>query len=348
MATGKKAAGASISDAPGGSVSAAEPGVGAGASSRSAHQATETTVRAHAAAPGPADRTLAPAGVVLLIALIVTWGLNWPMMKLALAEVPPWTFRTMCLMVGGSVLLALTRGSGARMTIPRARLPALLLVSLFNITGWHLFSAYAVLHTGSGRAAIIGYTMPLWASLLSIWVLRTRPTGRQGAALVLGMGALALLVAQDLGVAGATPTGALLMLGAAICWAIGTVLVKKFAWDGLAVTALTGWQQLLGGLPILVGWWLLEPVPDLAALSLPAALGLVYVVFVATVFCHAAYFKLLSLMPAHVAAISVLPVPVVGVVSSALLLGEPVGPAEVAALALVVGGLFLLIRSTER
>jgi drug/metabolite transporter (DMT)-like permease len=234
------------------------------------------------------------------------------------------------------------------MTIPRARLPALLLVSLFNITGWHLFSAYAVLHTGSGRAAIIGYTMPLWASLLSIWVLRTRPTGRQGAALVLGMGALALLVAQDLGVAGATPTGALLMLGAAICWAIGTVLVKKFAWDGLAVTALTGWQQLLGGLPILVGWWLLEPVPDLAALSLPEALGLVYLVFVATVFCHAAYFKLLSLMPAHIAAISVLPVPVVGVVSSALLLGEPVGPAEVAALALVVGGLFLLIRSTER
>jgi drug/metabolite transporter (DMT)-like permease len=126
------------------------------------------------------------------------------------------------------------------------------------------------------------------------------------------------------------------------------VLVKKFAWDGLAVTALTGWQQLLGGLPILVGWWLLEPVPDLAALSLPAALGLVYVVFVATVFCHAAYFKLLSLMPAHVAAISVLPVPVVGVVSSALLLGEPVGLAEVAALALVVGGLFLLIRSAER
>jgi drug/metabolite transporter (DMT)-like permease len=286
--------------------------------------------------------------VALLIALTITWGLNWPMMKLALSEVPPWTFRTLCLMVGGSVLLALSRASGGPTGIPRQRLPALLLVALFNITGWHLFSAYALLHTGSGRAAIIGYTMPLWASLLSIWVLQTRPTVRQVIALLLGMAALVLLMAQDLGRLDASPTGGILMLGAALCWAIGTVLVKKFAWDGLAVTALTGWQQLVGGLPIVVGWWLLEPVPDLAALSLPAALGLGYAVLVGTIFCHAAYFKLLSLMPAHVTAISVLPVPVIGVVSSAMLLGEPVGPAEVVALALVVGGLFLLVRSAAR
>ena len=91
------------------------------------------------------------------------------------------------------------------------------------------------------------------------------------------------------------------MLGAALCWAIGTVLVKKFAWDGLEITALTGWQQLIGGLPIVIGWWLLEPVPDLRALSLPAALGLAYAVLIATIFCQTAFFKLLSLLPAHVA-----------------------------------------------
>ncbi|MGH6900665.1 MAG: DMT family transporter, partial [Geminicoccaceae bacterium] len=300
--------------------------------------------RAVAVGPGAVAGPLAPAAVVLLIALIITWGLNWPMMKLALTEVPPWTFRSLCLMIGGSALLALTRASGAPVGIPKARLGALVLVALFNITGWHLFSAYALLHTGSGRAAIIGYTMPLWASLLSIWVLHARPTVRQGAALLLGMAALVLLMAQDFGRLDASPTGALLMVGAAVCWAIGTVLIKKFAWDGVAVTALTGWQQLLGGVPIVIGWWLLEPVPDLAALSLPAALGLAYVIFVAMIFCHTAYFKLVSLLPAHVAAISVLPVPVVGVVSSAIILGEPVGPAEFAALVLVVGGLFLLVR----
>jgi drug/metabolite transporter (DMT)-like permease len=305
-------------------------------------------VRTPAVAPGAAAGTLAPAGIVLLIALTITWGLNWPMMKLALTEVPPWTFRSLCLIIGGSALLALTRASGMPAGMPKGRLRALLVVALFNITGWHLFSAYALLHTGSGRAAIIGYTMPIWASLLSIWVLHARPTVRQGVALVLGTAALVLLLAKDFGRLDASPTGALLMVGAAICWAIGTVLVKKFAWDGVAVTALTGWQQLVGGLPIVIGWWLLEPVPDLAALSLPAALGLAYAIFVATIFCHAAFFKLLSLLPAHVAAISVLPVPVVGVVSSAMILGEPVGPAEIVALALVVGGLFLLVRTADR
>jgi drug/metabolite transporter (DMT)-like permease len=299
-------------------------------------------------APSAAGGSLAPSAIALLVALTITWGVNWPMMKLALLEVPPWTFRSLCLIVGGGALLVLARAAGTRMSVPRRLLPALALVSLFNITGWHLFSAYALLYTGSGRAAIIGYTMPLWASVLSIWVLDIRPTQRQLAALLLGLAALVLLMVKDFGALGAAPTGALLMLGASLCWAIGTVLVKKFAWHHLAIAALTGWQQLIGGAPIVIGWWLLEPVPDLTALSLPAALGLAYAVFVAMIFCQTAFFKLLSLLPAHVAAISVLPVPVVGVVSSAMILAEPVGVAEIAALTLVVVGLFLLIRPLDR
>ena len=325
-------------------MSAAEPGAEAGPKPSSSVAAGSAAAPIEASARHAASGSLAPAGIVLLVALTITWGLNWPMMKLALLEVPPWTFRSLCLMVGGSALLALALASGGPVTLPVRRLPALGLVSLFNITGWHLFSAYALLYTGSGRAAIIGYTMPLWASLLSLWVLHTRPTLRQVAALLLGTAALVLLIANDFGALGATPTGALLMLGASLCWAVGTVLVKRFAWDPLPVTALTGWQQLIGGAPIVIGWWLLEPVPDLAALSLPAALGLAYAIFVAMIFCQTAFFKLLSLLPAHVAAISVLPVPVVGVVSSAILLAESVGAAEIAALALVVGGLFLLVR----
>jgi drug/metabolite transporter (DMT)-like permease len=138
------------------------------------------------------------------------------------------------------------------------------------------------------------------------------------------------------------------MAAAALSWAIGTVLIKKFAWGGMPVMALTGWQQLIGGLPIVLGWWLLEPFPNLGALSLPSALGLAYAVFVAMIFCQTAYFKLVSLLPAHVAAISVLAVPAVGVLSSAWLLGEPVGLAEAVALLLVFGGLSLLVRAAPR
>jgi drug/metabolite transporter (DMT)-like permease len=288
------------------------------------------------------------SGIALLAALTVTWGFNWPMMKLAVQEVPPWTFRTLCVMVGGGALLALTALTGGRVTFPARRLPALMLVALFNITAWHLFSAYALLYTGSGRAAIIGYTMPIWASPLSVWLLHERIGPRAILALALGMAGLALLLAQDLGQVGATPIGALLMVGAAVSWAIGTVLVKRFVWHPMPVIALTGWQLLIGGVPIVIGWWLWEPVPDLAALSLPAAIGLSYAVLVAMIFCQTAYFRMVTLVPANVAAMAVMAVPVVGVLSSAWILAEPVGPPEAIALLLVVGGLFLLIARPAR
>ena len=288
------------------------------------------------------------SGIALLAALTITWGFNWPMMKLAVLEVPPWTFRTLCVLVGGGGLLALTALTGGRIAFPARLLPPLMLVSLFNITAWHLFSAYALLYTGSGRASIIGYTMPIWASVLSVWVLHEEIGLRRILALALGMGGLGLLLAQDLGQVGATPVGALLMLGAAMSWAIGTVLIKRFAWHPMPVMALTGWQLLIGGVPIVIGWWLWEPVPDLAALSLPAALGLAYAVLVAMIFCQTVYFRMVTLVPANVAAMAVMAVPVVGVLSSAWVLGEPVGPSESIALVLVVGGLFLLVGRPAR
>ena len=280
--------------------------------------------------------------------LTITWGLNWPMMKLAVQEVPPWTFRSLCVLVGGGSLLAIARLSGARATLPADRILPLLSVAFFNVTAWHLLSAYALLYTGSGRAAIIGYTMPIWAAMLSVLVLKEHFGIGRIAALALGMAGLALLLGQDLSHVGSAPTGALLMLGAAVSWAIGTVLIKRHDWRGLPVMALSGWQLLLGGIPVVIGWWLLEPVPDLLALSLPSAIGLAYAVFVAMVFCQTAYFKMVTLVPANVAAMAVMAVPVVGVLSSAWILGEPVSPVEVAALVSVVSGLFVLLKAAKR
>lgn len=293
-------------------------------------------------------RGLSRAGLLLLVMLSIAWGVNWPAMKLALQEIPVWTFRTLCLTLGGGTLLLITWLSRKPVALPRGKFAAIAVVSLFNITGWHLCSAYGLLHTGGGRAAIIGFTMPLWASILSVWILKTAPSGRQVMALMCGMAALATLLADDFRTLGGAPLGVIFMLLAALNWALGTILVKKFEWGGMSVLALTGWQQLIGGIPIMIGWWLLEPVPDLTAISLPTLLGLLYTVFVAMVFCHTAYFKLVSLLPAHVAAMGVMAVPVVGVVSSALLLDERIGGPEWLALVFVVTQLVLLARPGAR
>ena len=108
------------------------------------------------------------------------------------------------------------------MALPRAQWLPLLAVALLSVTGWHLFSAFSLVHMGGGRGAIVAYTMPIWAAA----VQRLVP---QGAAEPPPPGALwrwawpgiALLIGPDLFGLGRSPIGPLLMIGAAICWAGG-------------------------------------------------------------------------------------------------------------------------------
>jgi drug/metabolite transporter (DMT)-like permease len=132
------------------------------------------------------------------------------------------------------------------------------------------------------------------------------------------------------------------MIGAAVCWAGGIVAMKREAWP-IGIMALTGWQLLLGGVPIVLAWLVLEPSPDLSRLTWTGALATLYAATVALIFCFAAHNKVVTLLPATAAAISTLAIPVVGLLSSAWLLGEPVGWREAAALVLVVAAIALVV-----
>jgi drug/metabolite transporter (DMT)-like permease len=282
-------------------------------------------------------------GILLIVMIAFGWGMNWPAMKIALEEIPPWTFRVVCIAIAASLLLIITRVNGERVAIAPRQIPALLLVALFSVVGWQMFSAFGLLYIGSGRAAIIAFTMPIWATALSILFLGEHLRVRQIAALALGMAGLGLLMSDEVAAVGNAPLGGALMVAAALSWAIGTILVKKLDWGGIPVTAFSGWQLLVGGLPLLIGWALLEPWPDFFAWSLEAWIGMLFASVVGMVFCVTGYFKLLTLVSASVAATGTVAVPVVGVVSSALILGEPIGLPEIAALLLVLGALVLLL-----
>lgn len=279
-------------------------------------------------------------GIVLLAVLSLFWGLGWPAMKVVLAEIRPWTFRTVCLLGAGAGLLALARAAGTRLRIPRSDLIPLLVTSLVNITGWHLLSAHGIAAMQAGRAAIVAYTMPLWAVLLSRLLLGERLSWLRLLALATGTAGMAVLLAPDLQRLGAAPAGVAFMLGAAFCWAAGTVLIKFFRWQ-TPPAAIVGWQMLLGGLPVAAGALLLESPLGLADISLKAGATLLYLVLGPMIFCHWAFFVVVRMFPANVAAISTLSIPIIGVFSSALLLGEPVTAAELLALLLVVAALGL-------
>jgi drug/metabolite transporter (DMT)-like permease len=269
-------------------------------------------------------------------------------MKLALREIDPWTFRTTCLLVGGGGLLALVRAGGQSLRVPRAERWPLALVALFNITGWHLCSAYGLTLVHAGRAAIIAYTMPLWTVVFGRLLVGERLTRARLAALGLGLGGMAALVAPEAGALWAAPAGTLLMLGAAVSWAVGTVLTKSRRW-AIPTALLTGWQVVLGGVPIALGAALRLAVADDAGVrawvapSAAALVGTAYATLVGVLFCHWAWFRLVAILPAAVAAIGTLGIPIVGLFASAVALREPVGSAELLALVLVVSGLGILV-----
>lgn len=284
--------------------------------------------------------TLMP--ILLLAGLALFWGLNWPGMKIILGELTVWWFRALCLLAGGSILLTLSGLSGNRWRLQRRELGPVALCGAFAILGWMVFSAYGVSLMPAGRASIIAFTMPVWATLLASPLLGERITLGKIAGLALGVAGLGVLIGQDLVILRQAPVGAFFMLLAAISWAIGTILLKRFNWQ-LPVLTNVAWQLLFSAVPVTLVAAASEPLPDLAGLSLPAVVALVYLFLFPMSFCQWAYFKVVTLLPASVAAIGTLMVPVIGVYSSHLILDEPVGLAELSALLLILGALALVL-----
>lgn len=261
-------------------------------------------------------------GLFLLAALALGWGLNWPIMKVALAELPPLYFRGSCLFLGGLGMLAIARAGGS-IAVPRKRWGRLLIVSLFNIVGWNVLLVYGVLLLPSGRAALLGYTMPVWSVLLSVWLLGERLTGPRLIGLVLGFAGVLVLMGGSLGGMLQAPVGVICMIAAAWSWALGVVLLKRLP-VGLSTTALTGWMMLLGSLPMLAAAIPLE-TSRLVVPSFWPAFGLVYSVFIAFMFCYWAWNRIVLMVPVAVSSLSSLVTPLIGVLGGAIFLGEQPG-----------------------
>jgi drug/metabolite transporter (DMT)-like permease len=280
-------------------------------------------------------------GLVLLALVTLTWGLSWPAMKIVLNEMSPWIFREVTLPLGGLILLAVTRLAGQPLAVPRAKWKALLVVSLINVGGWQLFSALGLANLPAGRAVLVAYTMPLWASLAGVWLLGETVTRRIGVALVLGMAGVGVLMSGDMATLGSAPLGMLYMLLAALCWGVGVVLLKRVVWE-MPTLALAAWQLVIASVPVALMAWLVDGL-TLPSLSPLAFATLVFVILGPICFCNWAFFKVVSLFPANVSAIGTLMIPVIGVVSGSLILGEPIGWREAISLALIGSSLVLTL-----
>ncbi len=233
----------------------------------------------------PSAHTFPPQLIWLLVGLTLGWGFNWPMMKLAVSEMTPMRFRTLCLVAGAVGLFAMARAGGLRLAVPAGQWRRLVVIALLNIAGWNIFAIYGVSLMESGRAAILGYTMPVWSVPLSVWLLGEPFTRRRALGVALGIGGMLFLLGGEIQAVGRSPLGALCMLGAAVTWALGTVSMKRWPVD-LPASSFTAWQLVVGLVPIVTIALVAERGPfNPFVLSTGPMLGVLFNLVVAFNFC---------------------------------------------------------------
>lgn len=283
-----------------------------------------------------------PRALAWVAVLTLLWGTNWMLFPLAVREVSVWTFRAVSMIGSGLVLLAVARARGLSLVVPRALRGRIALAALLNLTLWNIASTYASLMIPSGQAALLGFTMPLWSALITWAVLHEPITRRMLVALALGAAGVGLLMWRSLPAYAQAPLGVSLGLLSAVGWAVGTLVLKRSGATVVPPLVLTGWQMLIGVLPILVGAFAFAGSGPFWP-SWGSVAVLVYITLVPVTLGNLAWVSVVTLVPANVAGLSSVLVPVVAMIAGALMHGEPLGPAQVAAMLCCGGAMGLVL-----
>ena len=259
--------------------------------------------------------------LLLLVALTVLWGVNWPVMKAGVRDFAPITFRVLC-MAGGVVLLAMVaRAQGHSLRVRRAHWPELVLLGLTNVVIWYVLAIWGVKLLSSGRAAILGYTMPVWTALFGWLLYRDRLDLRTGLGVLAAFGAVALLLGSELATLTGRPLGTLFMLGAAAAWGLGTQLMRRRRLTEPLVV-LTFWMMLMALVVSSAIAWLTEREMWVRWPDTVEGWAIVYNVFMVFGVSQLLWFRLATLLPPVASSLSVMLIPVVGLFSGMAMLGE--------------------------
>lgn len=284
---------------------------------------------------------VSPKVVALLGALTLVWGTNWPLFRIALDELPVLTFRTIVLATGTVMLAAIVTIRGESFAVPKGKWPALIAASAMNLFIWNIATSLAVLYIPSGHASVLAYTMPLWVAVIGFVAFGQRLTGRLLAAILIGAAAVATLMAPNFHGYAQAPAGLFWGLFAGFCWAVGTFIVKRTSWPGMGLS-LTFWQVVLCLPPMALGALLFDGLPTHWP-STKALVATIYTGAIPMALGTATWFALVKLLPAQVAALSSIAIPIVAIVSGIVILHEPLSPLQAVAIASTVISLWLAL-----
>jgi drug/metabolite transporter (DMT)-like permease len=269
---------------------------------------------------GTGSRLITRNQLLALLAITLMWGINWPMMKFSLREMTPLYFRALTMSCGALWLFFFYRSRGLRMLPQGAEWRTVVTLGLPNMLGWHTAAILGVKELASGRAAILGFTMPIWTVLLGTLFLGEKLTARISVAVVAVAAAIGLLVSNELGAMAGRPIGILWMELAALLWAVGTLMMRR-ARITLPVETLTVWMLILASLCLWAMAFVMEPWPHWQYSS--ALWGsLLYGAFINYGFSQIIWFGMARDLPPATSAMSIMAVPLTGTLAATVMLGE--------------------------
>lgn len=255
-----------------------------------------------------------------LVLITIFWGVNWPIMKMAVTEYPPMTFRGLSVIIGLIFLAFYMKMRRINFEVPRKEWWLILRLGILNMVVWHVCLMLALPSLNSGRAAVIGYTMPVFSALWGVAIYKQKVTKLHASCILIAFAGVALLLWEEFSALSGTPKAALILLFATGCWAIGTQQLRRANTD-LHIITIAFWMTVATAVAIFV----LAVTREHSQWHMPSIAvnaAIIYNGVIVFAFCHTAWAFLARTLSPVASSISISLIPVIGLLSGAYFLGE--------------------------
>ena len=281
--------------------------------------------------------------VVSAISLLcLVWGSLWGLVKHSLHVFPPFLFTSARLILAAVTLMLLQLILKKSILPKRSEWKPLIILSAMVCLGFYATQIFAMQFVDSGLSAVLVFTMPIFIGVLAHYVLHERLNRQKIFGLILGtLGLIAILWPQLLHLSwNLSLAGELLLIGSGFFWALSTIYIKRnfVTYDKVKLTI---WQLLIGGIAIMVGALIFEPI-DLTVWKNPLNLSLLlYIAVVGTGFAFALWNWIVSQVDTFIASISIMCIPVLSLCFGAFIWHEPLTINILMGAALICSGIVM-------
>ncbi len=283
------------------------------------------------------QRSSQKAAILSLIVLVLIWGYNWVVMKMALRYSSSSDFAALRILVG-LIGLFIVFVSSRKPLLPKKEVFGIFLTGLLQTGGFYVFSTWALVSGGVGKTVVLNYAMPFWVLLLAWFALGERLQRAQWAGVVSALAGLLLILMPFRFTQGLFSEVLALLSG--FSWAAGIVVAKRLQQrTELDLLSFTTWQMIFGSIPLFLCAFLIPSPPVRWTPTFVATLA--YSGILGGAVAWSLWFFALSRLPAGVASLGTLATPVVGVLAAWIQLGEAPTLLEAVGMMLIIGALVI-------